>query len=115
MLGSIVRDVTLRCLTTTVTGVNMEKPLIFISHKTTDSKIATVIAKFIRDRTQGAVDIFLSSNWTFDGPRFGPGLNKELMTKLWKSDMVIFVYTSADQDWSYCLWECGVASDSGSL
>jgi len=92
----------------------MDKPLIFISHKTTDSKIATVIANFIRDRTQNAVDVFLSSNWKFEGPRFGPGLNKELMTKLWKSNVLIFVYTSADQDWSYCLWECGVASDSGS-
>lgn len=92
----------------------MEKPLIFISHKTTDSKIATVIAKFIRDRTSNAVDVFLSSNWTFEGPRFGPGLNQELKAKLWVTDVLIFVYTSADQDWSYCLWECGVASDSGS-
>ncbi len=92
----------------------MDKPLIFISHKTSDSEIATVIANFIRDRSRGDVDIFLSSNWKFDGPRFGPGLNTELMNKLWNSDVLIFVYTSADQDWSYCLWECGVASDSGS-
>lgn len=112
MLGST--SVTLRCLTTTLTGVSMDKPLIFISHKTSDSKIATVIAKFIRDRSQNVVDIFLSSNWKFEGPRFGPGLNNELMTKLWNTDVLILVYTSADQDWSYCLWECGVASDSGS-
>ena len=88
----------------------MDKPLIFISHKHSDSAIATVIAKFIRDRSLGSVEVFLSSNWTFEGPRFGAGLNSELTKALWKSDAIILVYTSSDQDWSYCMWECGVAT-----
>jgi hypothetical protein len=54
--------------------------------------------------------VYLSSNWTFDGPRFGAGLNSELTTALWNTDAVILIYTSADQDWSYCMWECGVAT-----
>jgi hypothetical protein len=86
------------------------KPLIFISHKTTDSKIATPIAEFIRKKCMGTVEVFLSSNWKFDGPRFGAGLNSELMRKLWMSDVIILLYTAGDQDWSYCMWECGVAS-----
>ena len=28
--------------------------------------------------------------------------------------MLILIYTSSDQDWSYCMWECGVANDSNS-
>ncbi len=86
------------------------KPLVFISHKHSDSEIGTAVAKFIRDRSLGGVDVFLSSNWTFDGPRFGGSLNSELMRALWNSDVLILIYTSADQDWSYCMWECGVAT-----
>lgn len=92
----------------------MANPLIFISHKHTDNAIATVIAKFIKDRSLGNVDVYLSSNWTFEGPRFGPNLNEELMSALWKSDALILVYTSSDQDWSYCMWECGVAAQASS-
>jgi hypothetical protein len=88
----------------------MSKPLIFISHKHSDSEIATVVAKFIRDRSLGSVDVFLSSSWTFEGPRYGAGLNSELMNALWNSDALILVYTSSDQDWPYCMWECGVAT-----
>jgi hypothetical protein len=86
------------------------KPLVFISHKHSDSPIATVVAKFIRDRSLGKVDVFLSSNWTFPGPRFGADLNRQLQEKLWETDVLILLYTTADQDWSYCMWECGVAT-----
>lgn len=86
------------------------KPLVFISHKHSDSAIATVVAKFLRDRSLGQVDVFLSSNWTFRGPRFGAGLNGELQSTLWNTDVLILVYTTSDQDWSYCMWECGVAT-----
>jgi len=78
----------------------MDKPSVFISHKHLDNAIASVIAKFIMDRSLGNVDIFMSSNWTFQGPRFGAGLNSELTKALWHSDVLILVYTSADQDWS---------------
>jgi hypothetical protein len=50
------------------------------------------------------VDVFLSSNWTFQGQRFGGGLTSELTKALRDSDAVILVYTSSDQDWSYCMW-----------
>lgn len=32
------------------------KPLVFISHKHSDSAIATVVAKFLRDRSLGQVE-----------------------------------------------------------
>ena len=88
----------------------MAKPLIFISHKHSDKEVATVIAKFIRDRSLGSVDVFLSSDWTFKGPRLGGTLTNELRKALWRTDVLILVYTSTDQDWSYCMWECGAAT-----
>jgi hypothetical protein len=91
-----------------------EKPLIFISHKHTDKDIATAIADVIKNRTLNGVRIYQSSNWKFDGPRFGPGLNNELRQALWNSDALILIYTSEDQNWQYCMYECGVATQPDS-
>ena len=92
----------------------MPDPTIFISHKHSDSKIAQVLAGFLEEKSNGLVKVHLSSSPNFDGPRFGPSLNAQLRQALWTTDVLILVYTSADQDWSYCMWECGVASDSHS-
>lgn len=85
-------------------------PLLFISHKHSDSKIAQVIAAFIEERSGGRVKVYLSSNPDFQGPKFGNALNSQLRKTLWKTDVLILVYTSPDQDWSYCMWECGCAT-----
>lgn len=87
-----------------------KNPLAFISHKHADKAIAAVVANFIRVRTLGDVDVYLSSDWSFEGPRFGSDLSKELRAALWRSNALILVYTSADQDWSFCMWECGTAT-----
>lgn len=92
----------------------MADPLVFISHKHSDSAIATVVGNFIQDRSLGNVNVFMSSNWNFQGPRFGVGLNNELQKTLWSTDALILVYTSADQDWSFCMWECGSATHPAS-
>ena len=38
-------------------------------------------------------------------------MNKELLGALSEVRLVLLVYTVADADWSYCMWECGVAVD----
>lgn len=95
----------------------MMDPLLFISHKhkSPDNRIAQAIAAFVETWSNGGVKVHLSSNPDFQGPRFAKGsLNNQLKQALWNSDVLILVYTSADQDWSYCMWECGVANDSQS-
>lgn len=87
----------------------MPDPLLFISHKHADSKIARVLADFIEERSSGHVKVHLSSSPDFKGPMYGKGLNDQLRQALWDTEVLILVYTSADQDWSYCMWECGVA------
>jgi len=88
----------------------MADPLLFISHKHADSKIAQVLAAFIEERSNGRVKVHLSSSPDFQGPRYGKALNTQLREALWNTDVLLLVYTSADQDWSYCMWECGVAT-----
>lgn len=87
------------------------KPLLFISHKHSDKPIADVIHEFVRDRSGDRVRVFQSSSASAQGPRVGRNLSQELADALWEASMVILVYTSAGHDWSYCMWECGVATD----
>lgn len=88
----------------------MDEPMTFISHKHADRAIAQVIAAFIEERSNNTVRVHLSSNPDFGGPKFGPSLNAQLRQALWDTDVLLLVYTSADQDWQYCMWECGVAT-----
>src|SRR5262245_54449735 len=87
-----------------------DRPLLFISHKHADAAIAQVVASFIEDRSNGTVSVYLSSSPDFAGPKFGKNLNAQLRETLWQTRALILVYTSQDADWSYCMWECGVAT-----
>jgi len=84
---------------------------LFISHKHSDRQIARVIADFIETKSLGHVSVHVSSDPAYKGPRLGRNLNQELCNALFESDVLILVYSSADEDWSYCMFECGVATD----
>lgn len=90
------------------------KPLLFVSHKHSDHAIADVIASFVRNISGGGVDVYQSSNPQFEGPRIGKELSQELEDALWRAGIVLMIYTSQDQDWSWCMWECGVALEPSS-
>lgn len=92
-------------------GTSMGKYKLFISHKHADAAIAKAVANFIRSKTLGQIDIHLSSDPSFRGPGIGGPLTEQLKQALCKTDALILVYTSNDKDWSYCMWECGVATD----
>lgn len=90
------------------------KPLLFISHLHTDKRIADVIRGFITSRSGGRIEVFQSSSARASGPRAGEDLTQQLMEWLWKASVVILVYTSPTRDWSYCMWECGIAINPAS-
>ncbi len=92
----------------------MTKPLVFISHKHADAALAKIVAQFIAGRSLGSVDVHLSSDFNFSGPMVGNNLATELRQALWRCDAVVLIYTSSDQDWSVCMWECGVATSAQS-
>jgi hypothetical protein len=84
-------------------------PSLFISHKHADRQIATVLAQFIEERSVGRINVHMSSSLDLQGPRVGPAVNAQLRDVLRKTEVLILIYTSEDQDWSYCMWECGMA------
>ncbi len=85
------------------------KPVLFISHRHDDRAIADVLRRFITARTGGRVAVFQSSSPDAEGPEQGKNVNQELRRALWHASVVVLIYTTRDQDWSYCMWECGVA------
>lgn len=88
-----------------------ERPLLFISHKHSDAVIANVLASFVRMWSGGKVEVFQSTSTKekTGRPAIGGVLRNELMNYLWRTQCLILLYTSPDQDWGYCMWECGVA------
>ena len=86
-----------------------DKPVLFISHRHDDRAIADVLRKFIQSRTGGSVAVFQSSSADAEGPAQGRSISDELRHALWHASVVVLIYTTRDQDWSYCMWECGVA------
>lgn len=85
-------------------------PSVFISHKHSDRKIANALREFIYEQTRREVTVFQSSSADADGPGIGRTLSTELKEALWDSGIVVLIYTSDDQDWQWCMWECGVAT-----
>lgn len=84
----------------------------FISHRHSDANIATVIRDHLQLWGLGEKEIFQSSVST-SGPKIGELLTKELSDALATTKLVILVYTFADEDWSYCMYECGLATVPG--
>ncbi|MFL6139395.1 MAG: hypothetical protein ACJ74O_16550 [Frankiaceae bacterium] len=86
------------------------QPILFISHKHSDAPIADVVRRFVEDRSGGRIEVFQSSSNLVEGPRLGRNLNQELCSRLWQAGLLILIYTSPDENWDYCMWECGVAT-----
>jgi hypothetical protein len=59
----------------------------------------------------GKDEIFQSSD-AQGGAGIGGVLNQEFLGALSEARLVLLVYTVADADWSYCMWECGAAMRS---
>ena len=86
------------------------KRAIFISHLHDDKKIADVIRNTLDEWGMGEIPIFQSTD-PKSGPGIGAPLTAELKNALVDASVVLLVYTFADRDWSYPMWECGVATD----
>ena len=85
-------------------------PLLFISHKHSDWRIASTLSQFLKKTTASQLRIHLSSGSDDEAPEPGRILSQQLRNKLWESEALVLVYTDSERDWGYCLWECGVAT-----
>jgi len=90
---------------TTANGTE-QHPVLFISHlhRDDDIQIADAIRRFVTTRSAGRVNVFQSSAASA-GPQIGAALNEELLTALKDAQVLVLIYTRANQDWSYCMWE----------
>lgn len=86
-----------------------DKPVLFISHRHDDKAIADALRKFVQTWTSGRIEVVQTSSADAEGPKQGKNLNQELRRSLWHAGVVVLIYTNHEQDWSYCMWECGVA------
>lgn len=86
----------------------MTTPKVFISHRHADAKIANVITKHLKEWGVEENNIFQSSDPLKTLPA-GTTLKSEIYTKLQEINFLILLYTYDDADWSYCMWECGIA------
>jgi hypothetical protein len=84
--------------------------VLFISHRHVDRDIANVLRSAIEDWAAGEVKVYQSS-FPGSAPRVGRGLNQQLREQLAEASVVMLVFTVNDANWSYCMWECGVATD----
>lgn len=81
---------------------------IFLSHRFADKPIADVVRRHLE-------------NWGFEGncyqasapgvgPMAGEFITNELREALYQAQLVILIFTLNDYDWSFCMWECGLAT-----
>lgn len=82
---------------------------IFISHRTADRDIADAVRKNLELWGVPESRIFQSTN-PESGVRIGDEIKESLISTLRTTDLLILIYTSPDKDWSYCMWELGIAT-----
>ena len=81
---------------------------IFISHRHQDARLAKALHDEIARWLNGKGEIHLSSLPGKGRP--GNDLNEFLKDKLKETDLFILLFTLADEDWSFCMWELGVVT-----
>lgn len=85
---------------------------IFLSHRHDDKKIADSIRNVLQEWGNGQLKICQSSDVKVNGSKIGMELTDAQKNALTDNNIVILIYTIADNDWYYCMWECGLATNT---
>lgn len=93
----------------TAAGAGRAKPSFFISHRHVDWDIANALRKWIYKATNNGVSVYQSSSGA-NAPLTGDPLNESLRQELYESSVVLCPFTGHGPDWSWCMWECGLAT-----
>lgn len=84
---------------------------IFLSHRFQDSDIADAIRTQMNEWGVPNANIF-QAGVPGQGPEQGADLDEQLVAKARATDFFLMIFTQADEDWSYCTWEHGIATGS---
>lgn len=87
-----------------------EKLSIFISHRHKDKHVADVFRETFEDWSNCAVNVFQSSN-AENALMIGEKLDYSIKTAIVNSHVVLLIYTDQMADWTWCMYECGLAQD----
>ena len=86
------------------------KPSFFISHRHVDWRIADALRTWVYTATNNGVTVYQSSS-AGHAPLTGDPLNESLgQQQLYESSVVLCPFTGQGSDWSWCMWECGLAT-----
>ena len=81
----------------------------FISHKSSDLKLALQLREWMQARAGGKLRYFLSADGIPEGsPRT---LSDKARARAAEASVMLVICTSVEHDWSYVLLEMGVALD----
>jgi hypothetical protein len=87
---------------------------VFISHRHDDVEIVNVISDHLKEWGVDKDSIFQSTDPS-NGLTPGNNIKDELEEKLTKVNLLLLIYTDNNADWSYCMWECGIAQGKSTV
>lgn len=85
---------------------------LFISHKDKDKDIADALRTTVNNWCVGQdVEVYQSSNPKASPVTVGRKIKDDLKRAISDVDVVLLIYTDDKDDWSFCMWECGLATN----
>jgi hypothetical protein len=90
------------------------QPNIFLSHRESDSKIASAVSKTLNDLGFEKITDYSGSK-EVKRLSIGENLDKEVAKACHESNLFILIYTQSDENWEWCMFETGLAIDAGVL
>lgn len=86
------------------------KTTVFISHRLEDGDIAKIIYDALSDAS-GEVEFYVANDSEHRNTPVGGSLSDGIAKALSETELVLLIYTHDDEDWSWCMWETGVATN----
>ena len=57
------------------------------------------------------IELYVAGDSEFRNASFGKSIAQDVTQALHETELVLLLFTAEDADWSYCMWEAGVAVD----
>lgn len=89
-------------------------PTLFISHRHQDRVLADIFRTAFEEWSNENVIVFQSSN-VRAGIGVGEGLSDTIRKAAADASVLLLIYTVTDDDWTWCMYECGLAQDPKTL
>ena len=89
--------------------------VVFVSYKHEDQEIADTLADHLIALAGEKLDVVVSNHPDLKGLTFGGNLTEELKDRLQVTEVFFFIYTGKGKDYSWCMYEAGLATSPKSV